>query len=236
MEQFLLLLLVCFVSISSCALLNFEEFSENNHNSISSVNSGPLSSNVLTNLPVGFSSKYLVEQRFDIPELVVFDSHEPEFDYILSLFSLAQDPYHVFQGLVEDVLNNKKPYNVLYAPLIAYLARTFKSLTAEQKDIHLKSWYKSFEYYLADHYANKGDYKSAFEAVINNSSDILELYYDNNDNSKIYEMFKENPAYAAVLIAAFGDSMYWTVLFPVQCKNVIGFSIVFCMMHLNLFT
>lgn len=154
------------------------------------------------NLSINCTFKYLVDQRFGISELAEVSRNQPELIYLLSLSFFAKNRYQVFQCLYEDVINRQKRYDILYAPLVSYLARIFNDFTPEQKAIYHGRRFSSFEDRLVDHYQRKGDYKSAFEAISQNPIEIVSWYFDESGNSDIYKMFMENPHLAECLKAA----------------------------------
>jgi hypothetical protein len=79
------------------------------------------------------SLKKLVEQLFNISGLESISDNEPELAGVMALAHTSHDPVLFFAALMEDVVCGKKPYEVLFSPLMLYIIRTFRALDPEEK-------------------------------------------------------------------------------------------------------
>lgn len=70
-----------------------------------------------------YTLKQFAMQRFNILELSHVNENEPELVSILDL-SWSANPFIFFCALIEDIMSGKRPFKVLFRPLIAYLDRT----------------------------------------------------------------------------------------------------------------
>jgi hypothetical protein len=83
----------------------------------------------LSSLPL----KRLVEKTFNIPGLESIADNEPELAGVMRLAHISHDHMLLFKALMNDVVKGKKPYNVLFSPLILHLFQTFSELGRKEK-------------------------------------------------------------------------------------------------------
>lgn len=150
--------------------------------------------------------KHFFDERFNIPELanVYENKHKHELRILLSISCFAANHEYIFQALVQDVLKEKKHYNVLYVPLASHIKRLYESFTPNQKyEYYIKNENSSIESHIVRHYKAIYDYKSAFEAIYDNPNEILQFFLKENNNPQVYEMFRENIHFARVIVSFF---------------------------------
>jgi ankyrin repeat protein len=79
------------------------------------------------------SLKKLVEQAFNISGLESIADNEPELAGVMRLAHDSHDHMLLFKALINDIICEKKPYNVLFSPLILHLFKTFSGLDFQEK-------------------------------------------------------------------------------------------------------
>jgi hypothetical protein len=79
------------------------------------------------------SLKKLVEQIFNISGLESIADNEPELAGVLRLARISHDHFLLFKFLINDIICEKKPYNVLFSALILHLFQTFPGLGFQEK-------------------------------------------------------------------------------------------------------
>jgi hypothetical protein len=115
------------------------------------------------------SLKKLVEQLFNISGLESISDNEPELAGVMALAHTSHDPVLFFSALMEDVVCEKKPYEVLFSPLMLYIIRTFRALNPDEKQNYEKlisrKFHTSVEKYLTEICVLKGLFDLVFEIV-----------------------------------------------------------------------
>ena len=172
-------------SISSDLLFHIGSFLNNPYKSL-----GPLNSSCRDT----FHQNFLT--RFNIPELMGVDKSEPELPDIFNLAWCRNDPFLLFGCLFEDISSGKKPYKVIFRPLIWYLARTFKELTMEDPDNFIayfgSKFYSSFEIHMANICAKNGHFDLVFEFLIEIPEDLIKCLTGIEDRQDLMKFFKSN--------------------------------------------
>ena len=191
----ILVLFSSFLSLSTCASINAGDLCLNMQRYIADYLENPgftlgsVNRHSRHNLTVNYPLKYFVNQRFNIPELAKVNENEPELQNILTLSSFVAYPDLFLMALVEDVIKGKKRYHILYGPLILYLTRKFKDFSERERENYFGNEFSNFENLLMQHYRSNGDYKSAFETIQNNPTEISTWFLEEYRNSKTFEMF-----------------------------------------------
>jgi hypothetical protein len=104
--------------------------------------------------------KKTVEQTFNISGLDEIDDFEPELAYVMELVHTSHDHVLFFTALMEDVVGEKKPYVVLFCPLMLHLLRTYRQLSPRKLGYYEYNFKKRFgefvEKYMAKICIRKG--------------------------------------------------------------------------------
>jgi hypothetical protein len=79
------------------------------------------------------SLKRLVEQIFNISGLENISDNEPELAGVMRLAHTSHDPFLFFKALTNDIICEKKPYNVLFRPLILHLFQYLPGILNKRK-------------------------------------------------------------------------------------------------------
>jgi hypothetical protein len=79
------------------------------------------------------SLKKTVELIFNISGLDGINDFEPELAGVLRLARISHDHMLLFKALVYDIIDEKKPYNILFRPIILHLFQTFPGLGFQEK-------------------------------------------------------------------------------------------------------
>ena len=160
-----------------------------------------------------FSLKYFVHRKFYIPELKCAEENEPELAGILN-WCISSRSRHLalFGSLMEDIGSGKKPYKVLFRPLIHYLARTFKTSDLELQQKYTQYLIRkesSFEGNLGRICAENGHFDLAFEFLQNNPENLLRYLSEVKNRAELNNFFKSNRTlafhYERALIILFAD-------------------------------
>jgi hypothetical protein len=121
--------------------------------------------NVLTIFSVPL--KKTVEQTFNISGLDEIDDFEPELAYVMELVHTSHDHYRFFTALMEDVVGEKKPYVVLFYPLMLHLLRTLLQLNPRERKCYARNFERRFKatekIYMAKICMMKGQFDLVFE-------------------------------------------------------------------------
>jgi hypothetical protein len=95
--------------------------------------------------------KKAVELIFNISGLDGIVDDEPELAGVMALALTSHDHVLFFTALLEDVVCGKKPYEVLFSPLMLYIIRTFRELDTDEKQKYeqliSRKFYTSVEKY-----------------------------------------------------------------------------------------
>jgi hypothetical protein len=89
--------------------------------------------------------KKTVEQTFNISGLDEIDDFEPELAYVMELVHTSHDHVLFFTALMEDVVGEKKPYVVLFCPLMLHLLRTFRQLNPRKLGYYEHNFQERFD-------------------------------------------------------------------------------------------
>jgi hypothetical protein len=144
--------------------------------------------------------KWLVEQTFSIFGLENVADDEPELAGMMRLAWISHDHFILFTALMEEVVGGKKPYRVLFHPLILHLIRTFRQLGPQE----MKSYRKrisvrlaiSVEIYLANICATKGHFDLVFE-IYRDFARVLKNFVTRFENrEELMAIFKADPQLA----------------------------------------
>jgi hypothetical protein len=121
------------------------------------------------------SLKKLAEQTFDISGLESISDNEPELAGVLRLARISHDPFLLFKFLINDVVKGKKPYNVLFSPLILHLFKAFSGLGFQEKQECQQSFQILFnsnvESYMIKVCLKKGHFDLVL-GIVNNNADL----------------------------------------------------------------
>ena len=141
--------------------------------------------------------KQFVMERFNIPELRGVDGNTLELSGIFNLAWCSKDPFLLFSSLMEDIASEKKPYRVIFRPLILHLARTFKELNKKHRDNftnYIRTQFNcSFESHLANLCAKRGHYDLIFEFLRGIPEDLIKCFPQIKNRQHLMEFFKSNP-------------------------------------------
>jgi hypothetical protein len=170
--------------------------------------------NTLTRLSLPL--KAMVYLIFDISGPGSISDNEPELQNIMRLSWISRDYFLCFTALMEEVVSEKKSYNVLFRPLILHLLGTFRALGHQQQQRYSQYFYNRFrtyvERYLASLCAKKGHFDLVFEiAIARNDAQVLKelvssLSFENRED--LIELFRAKPEYANQCLnalLAYGD-------------------------------
>jgi hypothetical protein len=144
--------------------------------------------------------KWLVEQTFSIFGLENVADDEPELAGVMRLAWISHDDFIFFAALMEEVVGGKKPYRVLFRPLIKHLFYTFRQLGPQEMksyrkriDLRLKI---SVEKYLANICATKGHFDLVFE-IYRDDAAVLKNFVTRFENrEELMAIFKADPQLA----------------------------------------
>jgi hypothetical protein len=128
------------------------------------------------------SLKKLVEQAFSISGLESISDNEPELAGVMALAHTSHDPVLFFTALMEDVVCGKKPYEVLFSPLMLYIIKIFGALDPDEKQKYeqliSRKFHTSVEKYLTEICVLKGLFDLVFEIVRGDAGRVGKaLYY-----------------------------------------------------------
>jgi hypothetical protein len=144
--------------------------------------------------------KNKVKQTFNISGLENFDDNEPELASVMRLAWISHDPSLFFAALMEEVSCEKKPYEVLFRPLVLHLARTFHALRPQEKQDcqqHFdRRFHVSVERYLAKICTRKGHYDLVFEVARDDAQVLRDFVVQFENRIVLMELFRDNPDYA----------------------------------------
>lgn len=143
--------------------------------------------------------KKKVEQIFNISGLENVADNEPELAGVLRLSWTSHDPFFAFVALMEDVLSEKRSYEVLFRPLILHLIRFMRGLDDEVKQRYkqyMKRRYRSsFEGVLANICAKKGHIDLIFEIARDNEAILRNLFKKIENKKLLIETFRNTEIY-----------------------------------------
>jgi hypothetical protein len=111
--------------------------------------------------------KKSVEQTFNIFGLESVADNEPELAGVMRFARISHDPLLLFKALMEDVVEEKKPYKVLFSPLISHLFRAVTSLQENQQ--YFKRNFNNVESYIIKHCFMKNHFDLVLEIVRGNA-------------------------------------------------------------------
>jgi hypothetical protein len=109
--------------------------------------------------------KKLVEQLFNISGLESISDNEPELAGVMALAHTSHDPVLFFTTLMEDVVCGKKPYKVLFSPLILYL---FQNLPVPDKRMYYQYYNCFVDVFMINACLEKGHFDLVLGIVRNN--------------------------------------------------------------------
>jgi hypothetical protein len=119
------------------------------------------------------SLKRLVEQIFNISGLESISDNEPELAGVMRLARISHDPFLLFKALMNDIICENKPYNVLFRPLTLNLFQTFSGLGFQEKQDYQRYFMNifncAFENYLIEACFEKEHFGLVFEIVKENA-------------------------------------------------------------------
>jgi hypothetical protein len=119
------------------------------------------------------SLKKLVEQIFNISGLECISDNEPELAGVLRFARNSHDPFLFFKALINDIICENKPYNVLFRPLTLNLFQTFSGLGFQEKQDYQRYFINifncAFENYLIEACFEKEHFGLVLGIVRNNS-------------------------------------------------------------------
>jgi hypothetical protein len=110
--------------------------------------------------------KKLVEQTFNIFGLESIADNEPELAGIMRFTHISHDPFLFFKALMNDVVGGKKPYKVLFRPLILYLFQTFSGIL--DKRMYYRYYNDKVEILMINTCLEKGHFDLVLGIVRNN--------------------------------------------------------------------
>jgi hypothetical protein len=139
--------------------------------------------------------KMLVEQTFNISGLEGIDDNEPELAGVMRMAWTSHDPFLSFAALMEDVAVGKKPYNVLFRPLILHLIQSFRELNPTQKQDYQLNFEFRFQISV-DICAMRGYYDLIFEIGKDNVQALRDFVLNFENREELMEIFRANPHYA----------------------------------------
>jgi hypothetical protein len=117
--------------------------------------------------------KKAVELIFNISGLDGINDFEPELAGVMRLAQISHDNMHFFTTLMRDVVCGKKPYKVLFSPLILHLLRLFRELGAREKQDYQQNFtrilYADVEKFMTKICALKGHFDLVFEIAGDNA-------------------------------------------------------------------
>jgi hypothetical protein len=144
--------------------------------------------------------KRKVEQTFHISGLDNIDDNEPELAGVMRLAWTSHNPILFFVGLVEQVVAGKKPYNVLFRPLMLHLIKAYRSLDHDEKQKFLQYLRRRFQTsvggYFAKVCATKGHLDLVFEIAMNDGQLSRDLFSNFKNRKELMEFLREKPHYA----------------------------------------
>jgi hypothetical protein len=154
--------------------------------------------NTLTRLSLPL--KAMVQLIFDISVPGSISDNEPELQNIMRLSWISHDYFLCFTALMEEVVSEKKSYNVLLRPLILHLFGTFDALGSQEQLRYSQYFYKRFrilvERYLASFCVKKGHFDLVFEIARNDTQILKELVLNLENRAELMELLRANPRYA----------------------------------------
>jgi hypothetical protein len=178
--------------------------------------------------------KWLVEQTFSIFGLENVADDEPELAGVMRLAWISHDDFIFFAALMEEVVGEKKPYRVLFHPLIRHLICTFRQLGPQE----MKSYRKrisvrleiSVEKYLANICATKGHFDLVFE-IYRDVAVVLKNFVTRFENREVLmAIFKADPQlarqYLDILLADLNNNINL-----VSIKRPVGLWISECILN-----
>jgi hypothetical protein len=140
------------------------------------------------------SLKKQVEQTFNISGLENFDDNEPELAGVMRLAWIKHDPLISFAALMEEVVDEKRPYKVILRPLVLHLARTFRSFNLQEL-IYAKI-YDQKRNNLAAICVKHGHFDLLFELLKDEHFEIVCLFLASSDNrDNFFEFLRNNFEY-----------------------------------------
>jgi hypothetical protein len=143
--------------------------------------------------------KVAVELIFKISGLESIDDNEPELAGVMRMAWTSYDPLLSFAALMEEVVVGKKPYEVIFRPLILYLTRSFRALGQEENREYKKSFYARFhipfEGYLANICAIKGHHDLAFQIARDDAKILRDFVSKFEDKTMLMKIFGANDQY-----------------------------------------
>jgi hypothetical protein len=144
--------------------------------------------------------KAMVQLIFDISLPGSISDNEPELQNIMRLSWISHDYFLCFTALMEEVVSEKKSYNVLLRPLILHLFGTFDALGCQERLRYSLYFYNRFrtlvERYLASFCAKKGHFDLVFEIAGNDAKVVKELVLNVENREDLMELLRANPLYA----------------------------------------
>jgi hypothetical protein len=143
--------------------------------------------------------KKQVEQVFNISGLENVPDNAPELAGVMRLFWTSHDPFLFFAALMEDVVGGKKPYEVLFRPLMLHLIRTFRALADGKKQEYIQYVHNRFQITVEEYFARicvrKGHFDLVFDIATDDPQVLTELDYVENWDLLI-EAFRHNNGFA----------------------------------------
>jgi hypothetical protein len=126
--------------------------------------------------------KKAVELIFNISGLDGIVDDEPELAGVMALAHISHDRVLFFTALLEDVVCEKKPYEVLFSLLMLYIIRTFRTLDPDEKQKYeqliSRKFYTSVEKYFTEICVLKGLFDLVFEIVRGDAGRVGEALCD----------------------------------------------------------
>jgi hypothetical protein len=119
--------------------------------------------------------KKQVEQIFNISGLENVPDNAPELAGVMRLLWIRHDPFLFFAALMEDVVGGKKPYEVLFRPLIIHLLRTFRALGQQEKQKYIQYVDNRFQITVEEYFAKICVRKGHFDLVFDIATDDLQV-------------------------------------------------------------
>jgi hypothetical protein len=141
--------------------------------------------------------KEQVEQTFNIAGLENVDDNEPELAGVMRLAWIHHDPFLFFSALMEEVADEKKPYEVILRPLIKHICYTFRSFyPREQALYYTNSIVRTVQKIdsLATICVKHGHFDLLFDLSKDIKFEIISLLESEN-RDEFFEFFKNNSEY-----------------------------------------
>jgi hypothetical protein len=149
--------------------------------------------------------KEQVEQTLNISGLESVDDNEPELAGVMRLAWIRHDPFIFFAALMEEVVGEKKPYNVILRPLIKHLFHIFRSFNPVEQTLYLnytktdrKDNARSVQKgnILAPFCVKHGHFDLLFELFRDEHFEMVRPFLASSENrDEFFEFFRNNSEY-----------------------------------------